>query len=80
MARLSDHFMILVYKFIFEQDPPCISQESMETLVNIVYCYALVGGTLIRIFGREKPLHVLPWFSMEKLVMQGVAYHICTRL
>ena len=30
--------------------------------------------------GGEKPLHDLPRFSMDKLVMQEVAYHISTWL
>ena len=25
MARLTEHFIISLYKIIFEQDPPCIS-------------------------------------------------------
>jgi len=48
----------------------------MEALLNIAVWYASLGGTFIRMFGREKPLHVLPRFSTGKLVMQEVAYHI----
>lgn len=74
--RLSDHFIILVYKLIFEKDPPCMSLEVMEALINIVDWYASSSGKFIRMFGGEKPLHVLPRFATDKLVMQEVAYHI----
>ena len=57
-----------------------MSHEAMEVILNIAYWYASLGGTFIRVFGREKPLHVLPRFSMDKLVMQEVSYHISTGL
>ena len=31
-------------------------------------------------FGGEKPLHVLPRYATNKLVMQEVSYHLATRL
>jgi len=76
MARLSYHFIISVYKLIFEQDPPCMSQEAMEALLNISYWYASPSGNFIGMFGGEKPPHVLPRFSTDNLVMQEVSYHI----
>ena len=78
--RLTNHFIILVYKLIFENDPPCMSQEVMEGILNIVDWYASPSGTFIKKFGGEKPLHVLPRFSMDKFLMQEIAYHLSTRL
>ena len=80
MKRLSGHFIASLYRMIFEQDPPCMSQEEMQALFNIAECYASHGGTFIRMFGLEKPSHELPRFATNKLVMQEVAYHIFTGL
>jgi len=80
MARLSDHLITLVYKMIFIQDPPCMSQEAMQTLINIADWHASPDNTFIRMFGEEKPLHVLPRFATDKFLIQEVAYHISTRL
>jgi len=76
MARLVDHFIIPVYKMIFELYPPCMSQEEIEAIIIIPNWYAPPGGTFIRMFGREKPLHVLLIYATNKLVMQDAAYHI----
>ena len=48
----------------------------MEEIVNISYWYASPDGTFIKVFGGEKPPHVLPRFSMDKFFMQDIAYHI----
>lgn len=76
MVRLTNHFIILVYKLIFEHDPPCMSQEVMEGILNIADWYASPSGTFIRVFGKEKPSHILPRYAMNKLVMQEVSYQI----
>ena len=55
-----------------------MSEEAMQTLLHITYWYASPSGTFIRMFGREKPMHVLLRFATYKLVMQEVAYHIST--
>jgi len=80
MANLTDHFIISLYKLIFEKDPPFISQEEMETTMNIVAWYASLGGTFIRVYGREKPLHVLPSYATDKFFIQEVSYHLSTGL
>lgn len=76
MARLTGHFITSVYKLIFEHDPLCMSQESMEALLSIENWYPSRSGTFIGIFGGEKPLHVLPRFATDKLMMQEIIYHI----
>lgn len=80
MARLIDHFIIPLYKLIFEQDPPCMSREVMEAIVNIANWYVSPGGTFIRVFGRENPLHVLSRYATNKLVMQEVSYDLAIGL
>lgn len=57
-------------------DPPYISKVAMEALIDIAYWYASPFGTFIRMYNLEKPLHVLLKFSLDKLVMQEVSYHI----
>ena len=76
ILQLSDYFITPVYRMIFKQDPPCMSQETMEALVNITDWYASPLGTFIRMYNAEKPPQVLSKFSMCKIVMQEVSYHI----
>ena len=80
MAKPFDHFIPPLYMMIFEQDLPCMSKDVMETLLNIAYWYTSPDGTFIRMYNAEKVLHELPKFSIDKLVMQEVAYHILTEL
>lgn len=77
---LSDHFFTLVYKMIFEWDPPYMSTETMEALIDIADWYASPFDTFIRMYSAKKPSHVLPMFALDVLVMQEVAYHISARL
>jgi hypothetical protein len=67
ITQLSDHFVTPVYKMIFEQDPPCMSKEAMEALIDIADWYASPSDTFIRMYSAEKPPHVLPKFSLEIL-------------
>lgn len=76
ITQLSAHFFTLVYKMIFKQDPPYMSKAAMEALIYIFDWYASLFGTFMRIYIMEKPPHVLLKFSLDKLVMQEVSYHI----
>lgn len=76
MKRLSHQFITLLYMMIFEHDPPSMSQEVMETLLNIADSYASPSVTFMRMFGVEKPLHELPSLATDQLVMKEVSYHI----
>lgn len=80
IIQFSNHFVTLVYKIIFKQDPPCMSHATIESLIDIANWYASPLGTFIQMYIAEKALHVLPKFLMDKLVMQEVSYHISTRL
>ena len=53
-----------------------MSQAMMEALIDIIDWYASALGTFIQMHNAEKASHVLPNFSMDKLVMQEVSYHI----
>lgn len=79
MAWIIDHFIILLYKIIFEKDPHFMSSEEMDVIVDIPDWYASLAGTFIRVFGGENPLHVLPRYGTIKLIMQEVSYHLSTR-
>ena len=80
MTWLSDNFVTPFYKMIFKEDPPCMSKEVTEALIDITDWYSSLFGTFIRMFSAEKPPHVLPNFPLDILVMQEVAYHITTIL
>ncbi len=80
ITQLSNHFFTMVYKIIFEQDPPCMSKATMEALVNIAYWYSSPFVTFIRMYNTEKSLHVLLKFALDKLIMQEVSYHILAGL
>jgi len=68
MTYLIYHFIILLYKLIFEKDPPYMSQEGMKAITNITDWYASLGSTFITVFGGEKLPHVLQRYVFEKLV------------
>lgn len=57
-----------------------MSQEELEVIEDIAHWYALLGGTFIRVVGRENPLHVLLRYATDKLFMQEVSYHLTTEL
>jgi len=61
---------------IFEHDPPCMSKATMEEMIDITDWYASPSKNFIWVYSAEKPSHVLPKFSLEKLIMPEVAYHI----
>lgn len=53
-----------------------MSQREMEALIDIVDWYASPLSIFTQMYRVEKPPHVLPKFSMDKLVMQEVSYDI----
>lgn len=61
--------MIPLYNLIFEEDPPFMSREEMETIVDIVDWHASPSATFLRVFGEKKPLHLLQRYATDKLVM-----------
>lgn len=73
ITRLSNHFVTPLYKMIFEQDPAFMSKETMEALID---WYASLSNTFIQMYSTEKATHVIPKFSLDRFVMQEVAYHI----
>jgi len=52
----------------------------MEVITKITDWYASPGGTFLRVFDREKPMHVLPRYATDKLSMQEVSYHLAIGL
>ena len=57
-----------------------MSCEAMEVTVNIADWYASPSGTIIRLFGKAKPPHVLPRYATDKLITREVSYHLATWL
>lgn len=76
MASIYDHFIAPLYMMTFEQYPHRMLKEAMEALLNIVDWFTSPNGNFIRMYNEEKALYALSWFSMDKLVMPEVAYHI----
>lgn len=75
-----DHLVTLVYRLIFEQDPPCMLEEGMKEFLAIVDWYDSPNDTFIIVFSVEKLLHVRPKFALDVLIMWEVAYHISVGL
>ena len=65
---------------IFKKDPPCMLKAIMEALIDIDDWCASLFDTFIWMYNAEKPLHVLPNFSLDNLVTQEVSYHISAGL
>lgn len=55
-----------------------MSRGEMEVIAYIAYWYASPDGTFLRLFSREKSWHDLPKYSMYKIVMEEVSYHLPT--
>ena len=80
MGKLIDHFLIPLYKLIFEEEPPCMSHGVMEAISEITDWYASPYATFLRVFSGEKSPHVFPRYSVDNIFMQEVVYHLSTRL
>jgi len=52
----------------------------MTTLIDMANWYGSLFGNFIHMYNEKKPPHVLPKFSMNKLVMQEMSYHILVAL
>lgn len=71
MEKLTDHFLIPLYKVIFEEGPLCMSPTAMEAILEIADWFASLDGTFLRMFGREKLSHVLPRYVTDKLIIKN---------
>lgn len=80
MEQLTNLSIILLYKLIFEEEPPCMSRGEMEVITKITDWYASLGGTFLRVFNKENLLHVLPRYATNNIFMQEVSYHLNTGL
>jgi len=80
MAQLSLHFIIPLYKIIFEEYPPCMSQGAMEAITKITDWYFWEVGTFFRVFSEENPLHILPRYATDILMMKKLSYYLATGL
>lgn len=77
MGRISNHFIAHLYMMIiFEQYLSCMSQAIMEVMLDITNWYASPDGTFISMYIMDKASHAFLRFSIDKLIMEEVAYHI----
>lgn len=51
-----------------------MSHEAMDSVSNVSDWFASPDDTYLRVFGCQKPSHLLPRYAIDKLVMQEVAY------
>jgi hypothetical protein len=70
--RICDHFLAPLDKFIFCTPLPCMIDKSMEILRKIGDWYLMEQDTYIILYGVMKPPHFIPWFVINKLVLQEV--------
>jgi len=58
MEKLTDHFLIPLYKLIFEEEPPCMSCGKMEAVSEITDWFASPDGNFLKVFHGQKPSHI----------------------
>lgn len=80
IEKLTNNFLIPLYRLIFQEEPPCMSHQVMEVVLELEDWFASLECTFLREFGGHKSPHLLPRYATNKLVMQEVAYHLSTRL
>lgn len=76
MEKMLNHFLIPLYKFIFEEERPCVLHGVMEVVSEISNYFASPNATFLRLFGKQISLHLLPKYVTDKLFMQEFAYHL----
>lgn len=54
MEKLTNHFLILLYNMIFEEEPPCMSRGEMEEVAEIADWFTSLNDTFLRVFGGQK--------------------------
>lgn len=59
IEKLVDHFHKVSSQMIFEEEPPCMSCEAMDSVSEVDDWFASLDGTQLRVFGCKKPLHLL---------------------
>ena len=69
MEKLTNHFLILIYKMIFEEEPPCMSCVAMEAILEIVDWFSSLDGTFLIVFDCQNSSHILPRYAIDKLDM-----------
>lgn len=69
-----------VYRLIFEQDSPYMSEEAMKAFLGIADWYGSPNDMFVRVFSADKSSNVLPKFALDVLVMQEATYHISVGL
>jgi len=80
MEKLANHFLITLYKMIFQEETPCMSREAVKAVSKLANWFASLNDTYLIVFGGHKSPHFLPRYATDKLVMQEVAYHLSTGL
>lgn len=69
MEKLTDHFLILLYKIIFEEEPHCMSPVKMEEISEIECWFSSPDGTLLRVFSGRCFRMFFPGYATKNLVM-----------
>ena len=80
VEKLTDHFLIPLYKMIFEEEPSYMSHGAMEAILEIAYWFASPDDTFLRVFDDHKLSHIFLRYATNKLVKQEVSYHLSTGL
>jgi len=80
MEKLTDHFLILLYKLVFKEGPPRMSCGVVDVVSEIKDWFASSNGTFLRVFGGQNSPHLLLRHANDQLVMQEVTHHLSTGL
>lgn len=73
---ISKKFIIPLYQLLFGEEPPCMSQRAMRTVVTVAHWFPIHEGTIVRVFGTLKAPHALPKFVIDRTLIQEVCYQM----
>lgn len=71
-ARLAEHVFAVIFQMIFDINPPCMNDQTKESLWDIVVWVEALEGTYIRCFGFQISHHLMLQYVTNKVVMQEV--------
>lgn len=71
-----ESFITPLCQLLFGEEPPCVSNRSMEIVIKVAHWFPIQEGTFIRVFGINKAPHSLPRFVMDMILLWEVYYQM----
>ena len=72
--KICNKFFPTLYQTLFGEETPCLSPARQEIVKELGDWYMTPAGVYRRIAGSTKPLHWLPHFVPDSLLLQDIAY------